>query len=289
MLSAYAPPEPASAAWVTAAASLDDIATLFLAAALVWYAFERLRAVRIVDSFLRSVDAALRTRRKAFERWGTLALALFLWLPGIGTGPVLSAGMGVVGGIRLRRLLPALSVSALAVNAFWAYSIAGTVQLLPDAGVVELLAPLLIAVLALLLAFGLWRQSRRPPIIRFEALTERTFADAVRLTSLGYSQIGRTFRVDARDLARHTGLDPGRVAEVHWAARLLLLPSMRPEMAGRLASLGVSGRRDLLLLSGDTLAEALDLPPDTGPALVARWKQEAHEQMETTPPDLREE
>lgn len=289
MLSAYEPPDPAPAAWVAGMAALDDMATLFVAAAALWYGIERLRDVPALDGFVRLVDGALRRHRKAFDKWGTLALAAFLWLPGIGTGPVLSVGIGILGGIPLRRLLPALSVSAVAVNLFWAYTIEGTTRLFPDQ---RQLVPLTWAVASVVIIFavwGLWRHRKARYLLQFEALPERTFSDSVRLSSLGFRQNGRTFMVDSRDVAARTGLDAKRVAECHWASRLLLLPTMPPEMAGKLATAGITGRRDLVLVPTHLACLALGSSDAETAAKVEQWKIEAKEQMAVPMPDDREE
>ena len=274
LFAVYQTSHPVPVAWAASMAIIDDLATLFLAAPLAWLVMARLRRFGAFDALLRSFEHGLADHRAAIDRWGTVALALFLWLPGWGTGPSLSVAMGVLAGIPARRLLTALSFSCAAVSLFWALSLAGAAEAAPDRGAWAFLP---LAVVAILVAVGVAtavRHRHRRFILEYPMAAPIDPVQAMRLAAWGFELRQGTMRLDARRLAAEGGPSTRRLAESHWAGELLLLPSMTPHQAGRLAALGVTGPRDLALLPPDLLRQAMAAPPDLP---LSDWVREAQQ------------
>jgi uncharacterized membrane protein len=273
LFAVYQTSHPVPVAWAASMAILDDLATLFLAAPLAWLVVDRLRRYAPFDSLLRSFEHGLNARRAAVDRWGVLALALFLWLPGWGTGPSMSVAMGVLAGIPAARLLGALAVSSGAVNLFWAITLAGAAEAAPDQGLWEFLPLAVIAVLVGLAAVATLRQRHRRFHLEYPADTLRDAAHAGRLAAWGFERHGDLLVLDVRRLEAAGGPSPRHLAHCHWAGEMLLLPAMTPAWAGRLAALGVTGTRDLALLTPSLLRGAMGVEAADVP--VEAWIDEA--------------
>jgi uncharacterized membrane protein len=259
LFAVYQTSHPVPVPWAAAMAILDDLATLFLAAPLAWLVVDRLRRYAPFDSLLRSFEHGLHAHRRAIDRWGVLALALFLWLPGWGTGPSMSVAMGVLAGIPAARLLVALAVSCAGVNLFWATSLAGAAQAAPDHGPWEFLPLAIITLLVLLGIAATLRQRHRRFTLEYPADALLDTAHVERLSAWGFERHGDLLVLDARRLEAAGGPPARQLARCHWAGELLLLPSMTPAWAGRLAALGVTGVGDLALLTPGLLSEAMGL------------------------------
>lgn len=270
LFAVYQGSHPVPVAWAASIAIVDDLATLFLAAPFAWLVVTRLRRIPAFDGLLRSFEHALNDHRATVDRWGTLALAAFLWLPGWGTGPSMSVAMGVLAGIRTARLLTALAFSCVGVNLFWAISLAGAAEAVPDQGLWEFLPLAIVLILVVLAIVTARRNHHRRFILEYPA----AWADVghARLAAWGFESHGDVVRLDARRLAPQTGLFAADVAHAHWAGELLLLPSMTPDWAGRLATLGVTGIRDLAILPADLLRQALGEPSEPH---IGSWIREA--------------
>jgi len=65
------------------------------------------------------------------------------------------------------------------------------------------------------------------------------------------------------------------LAQCHWAGELLLLPSMTPPWAGRLAALGVTGVHDLARLPEPLLREAMGIEDPGARVPIQAWLAEA--------------
>lgn len=273
LFAVYQTSHPVPVAWAASMAVLDDLATLFLAAPLAWLVVDRLRRFVPFDSMLRSFEHGLNAHRAAVDRWGVLALALFLWLPGWGTGPSMSVAMGVLAGIPTARLLVALAVSCGAVSLFWAVSLAGAAEAAPDHGLWEFLPMAVIALLAGVAVVATLRQRHRRHQLEYPADTPRDAAHAGRLAAWGFERHGDLLVLDARRLEAAGGPSARQLARCHWAGEMLLLPAMTPPWAGRLAALGVTGTGDLALLTPPLLREAMGVEAADVP--VETWIEEA--------------
>lgn len=275
LFAVYQTSHPVPVAWAAGMAIVDDLATLFLAAPLAWLVVDRLRRFSPFDALLRSFEHALNDHRAAVDRWGVLALALFLWLPGWGTGPSMSVAMGVLAGIPTFRLLASLSASCIGVNLFWALSLAGAAEATPDRGLWEFLPiAVIVALLAVAAALALRHRHRRF-FLEYPADAGRDALQASRLAAWGFERRGDVLVLDARRLEAAGGPSSRRLAQCHWAGELLLLPSMTPPWAGRLAALGVTGIRDLALLPPALLTAAMGIEASTPTAPVTAWVAEA--------------
>ena len=273
LFAVYQTSHPVPVLWAAAMAIVDDLATLFLAAPLTWLIVDRLRRFSAFDALLRSFERALRGHRAAVDRWGVFALALFLWLPGWGTGPSMSVAMGILAGIPTARLLAAIAVSDAAVSLFWAISLAGAAEATPDQGVWEFL-PLLVIALLMIAALATALKQRRHRFVLDYPSHATHLVQSGRLAAWGFEDHGDGLRLDARRLEAAGGPPAHQLAQCHWAGELLLLPSMTPPWAGRLAALGVTGIRDLALVPPTILREAMGL--DNGPSPpVEAWIEQA--------------
>lgn len=278
LFAAYQGSPPVPVAWAVVMATIDDLATLFLAAPLAWLAMQRLRRLAAFDALLRSFEHALNDHRAAVDRWGTLALAGFLWLPGWGTGPSMSVAMGVLAGLPTRRLLLVLTASCTAVSTFWAVTLAGAAEATPDRGWWQFLPLIVIAVLVALAVATSLRQRQRRFTLEYPVPAGGDLRQNARLAAWGFEERRGRLLLDARALAAAGGPSPRRLSLSHWAGELLLLPSMTPPWAGRLAALGVTGIRDLALLPAPMLRQALGVSgPNTPPldAPIEAWLEEA--------------
>lgn len=275
LFAVYQTSHPVPVPWAAAMAILDDLATLFLAAPLAWLVVDRLRRFRPFDSLLRSFERSLSGRRAAVDRWGVLALALFLWLPGWGTGPSLSVSMGVLAGIPAARLLAALAASCAGVNLFWATSLAGAAGAAPDDGPWEFLPVAVIGAMVALGLVGVLRQRHRRFLLEYPVPPSDDAAHAARLAAWGFERRGPVLQLDARRLEAAGGPPARQLARCHWAGELLLLPSMTPPWAGRLAALGVTGVQDLALLPESLLRAAMGVEGAAERVPVDAWLAEA--------------
>lgn len=274
LFAVYQTSHPVPVPWAATMAVIDDLATLFLASPLAWLVVDRLRRFSPFDSLLRSFEHGLNAHRAAVDRWGVVALALFLWLPGWGTGPSMSVAMGVLAGIPAARLLAALAASCAAVSLFWSISLAGAAEAAPDHGLWEYLP---LAVITLLVALGIVaavRQRHRRFILEYPAHTARDAAHAGRLAAWGFERHGGHLALDVRQLEAAGGPPARHLARCHWAGELLLLPSMTPPWAGRLAALGVTGIGDMALLTPALLRDAMGLAASADVPVEA-WVAEA--------------
>lgn len=263
LFDAYQAEPPVPLAWASAMALLDDWATLFLAAPLAWLLVDRLRRVPALDALLRSFEHALNAHRAAVDRWGVAALAAFLWLPGWGTGPSLSVAMGVLAGIPTVRLLVALAASCAGVNLFWAVTLAGAAEAAPDRGAWDALPLALVGLLAAAGLVAALRQRHRRFVLEYPVPPGGA---PPRLAAWGFERRGGVLRLDARRLEAAGGPSARHLAASHWAGELLLLPSMTPAWAGRLAALRVTGVHDLALLPPALLAGAMGMDMGMGPS-----------------------
>ncbi len=275
LFAVYQTSHPVPVAWAAAMAIIDDLATLFLAAPLAWLMVDRLRRFWPFDSLLRSFEHSLAGHRAAVDRWGVLALALFLWLPGWGTGPSMSVAMGILAGIPAARLFPALAVSCAGVNLFWAVSLAGAAEAAPDNGLWEYVPLAVIGILVGLAALGAIRHRHRRFILEYPAHAWNDAAHATRLSAWGFELRGPVLQLDARRLEAAGGPPSRQLARCHWAGELLLLPSMTPPWAGRLAALGVTGVQDLALLPEPLLREAMGVEDRSAGVPIQAWLAEA--------------
>ncbi|MHB1261152.1 MAG: hypothetical protein ACYC2H_05495 [Thermoplasmatota archaeon] len=275
LFAVYQTTHPVPVAWAAAMAIVDDLATLFLAAPLAWLLVDRLRRFSLLDSLLRSFEHSLAGHRAAVDRWGVLALALFLWLPGWGTGPSLSVSMGILAGIPAVRLLSALAASCVGVNLFWAISLASAAEAAPDDGAWEFLPLAVIGVLVGLGILGALRQRHRLFILEYPARASSDASHATRLAAWGFERRGPILQLDARRLEAAGGPPARQLARCHWAGELLLLPSMTPPWAGRLATLGVTGVQDLALLPESLLREAMGVEDPGAKVPIRAWLMEA--------------
>jgi uncharacterized membrane protein len=275
LFAVYHTSHPVPVAWAAAMSSLDDVATLLLSVPAIWFMVDRLRRFPLVDAYLRSLERALHRRRAALDRWGLLAFAAFLWLPGWGTGPTVSGGMGVLAGLKPARLIAALSVSAVCVNTFWAILLSGPAQAAPRGGWWEWLPLAIIAALVAAALVSAFRHHRRRFLLEYDRPPELVPGHAAALLRRGFQEKDGVLVLDARRLAASGGPSSRHLALSHWAGELLLLPSMDASSAHRLAGLGVTGVRDLALLPPDLVARSAS--DASSAALAARWHREARE------------
>lgn len=278
LFAVYQTDHPVPVPWAATMAIVDDLATLFLAAPLAWLLVDRLRRFPALDGLLRSFEHSLNDHRAAVDRWGVLALALFLWLPGWGTGPSMSVAMGVLAGIPTARLLAALSASCAGVGLFWAISLAGAAEATPDRGLWEFLPLAVILLLVALAIVTALRHRHRRFLLEYPVPPADDPADLARLAARGFERRGSILVLDARRLEAAGGPSSRHLAQCHWAGDLLLLPSMTPAWAGRLAALGVTGIHDLSLLPAPLLREAMGVEDSPG-VPVAAWVAEAKQRQ----------
>lgn len=275
LFAVYHTSHPVPIAWAAAMSSLDDVATLLLSVPAIWFMVDRLRRFPIVDSYLRSLERALHRRRAALDRWGLLGFAAFLWLPGWGTGPTVSGGMGVLAGLKPARLLVALSVSAVCVNTFWAILLSAPAQAAPRSGWWEWLPLAIITALVALAMVSAVRHHRHRFLLEYDQPPELVPGHAAALVHRGFQAKDGVLVLDAHRLEAIGGPSARHLALSHWAGDLLLLPSMEATWAGRLAELGVTGVRDLALLPPELVARAVGLADAPSAELAAQWHREA--------------
>jgi uncharacterized membrane protein len=279
LFAVYHTDHPVPVAWAALMASLDDVATLLISVPAIWFMVDRLRRWPAVDAYLRSLERALHGHRRALDRWGVLAFAGFLWLPGWGTGPTVSGGVGVLAGLRPRRLLAALSVSAVGVNVFWAVALSGPAQAVPRGGWWDWIPLAVIAVLVCLAVLSAVRHHRNRHRLEYDRPAGMDARHASVLARRGFEEHGAVLVLDAHGLAARGGPPAHRLAWCHWAGELMLLPSVEPIWAGRLAALGITGLRDLALLPPELVSSTLGIHDAEDAALAVVWQREAEEAL----------
>lgn len=267
MLAVYQPPTPVPLSWMLAVSILDDVGTLLLTLPWVWYAYQRLRGVGWLQSWLIGLEKTALQHRRWIRRWGLLGLAAFYWIPGLGSGVLAIVVMGVITHIPLRRLVPTLLLSAAGVAAFWAVALHGTIDAIPS-GPAEYLPTAILGIVIVLGAIAVARRRQTAHVLLLEWPIDPAREDDLR--AFGITIADGVWAVDTEILARRLGRDRLRRPEAKTLAELLLLPGMTPEVAHSMSEHGVGGILDLSVLDPALASDVLRVPEDQ----TAKWVDE---------------
>lgn len=257
MLFAYTQRPSMGPGWILMMAVLDDLVTLGLTLPLAWIGLERFRGVHLVGGVVLSLEKAAVEKRGFLRRWGVWGLIAFVWFPGIGAGVFLAAAMGVIAKIPLRRLILALALGSIAVNAFWAIGLYFTSSLIPAAGIWSYIPLALVGILGLVaVAFG-WLERRRRnlfPIVKIQIMTP---AHLARLLDVGITDGNHLLYVNRRTLAARLGIDPALLGRLRSVAELSMLQTVTPQQAETLTEVGITSIRDLAVAPPELVSRAL--------------------------------
>jgi uncharacterized membrane protein len=257
MLHAYSQGPSLGPVWVFVAAVLDDLVTLGLTLPLVWIGIERLRGVYFLGGIVLSVEKTAVEGRAFLRRWGLYGLVAFVWFPGVGAGVFLAAAIGVVAKIPLRRLIAALALGAVAVNAFWAVGLYYAEGLIPTEGPWSYIPVALAVALGILAVVIGWRQHRTRhlfPIVKVQILGRD---HAARLLNVGITDGIDLLYANRHVLARKLGMDPALLGRLRSVAELSMLRTVSPRHAEMLTEVGINSIRELSVAPPHLVAAAL--------------------------------
>lgn len=289
MLWAYSQSPAPSPVWVFISTALDDLLTMGLTLPLFWIALERLRGVFFIGGVVLSVEKTAVEKRAFLRRWGVWGLVAFVWFPGVGAGIFLAAAIGMIAKIPLRRLIIALAVASVLINAFWSIGLYYTSALIPREGIWSYGPIAFAAALAVLaIVFGVRQHRRRHlfPIVKVQILGAQHVS---RLLDVGITDGISLLYVNRHILARKLGMDPALLGRLRSVAELSMLQTVSPRHAEMLTEVGINDIRELSVAPPPLVAAALKelelqhiiqpLPGDEELFALqcVQWTQEAQE------------
>lgn len=257
MLYAYSHQPSLGPVWILVTAVLDDLFTLGLTLPLVWIGIERLRGVYFLGGIVLSLEKTAVEKREFLRRWGLYGLVAFVWFPGIGAGVFLAAAIGIVSKIPLRRLITALALGSVAVNAFWAIGLYYTSSLIPHEGIWSYIPLAVVAALGVLAVVFGWLQRRKRhlfPIVKVQILGKQ---HVTRLLEVGITDGIDLLYVNRTILAAKLGMDPALLGRLRSVAELSMLRTVSPRHAEMLTEVGITSIRELSVAPQDLVAAAL--------------------------------
>lgn len=257
LLLAYGQAPATGPGWMASAGVLDDLIVLGFALSLIWLGFERLRGAPFIGGVLLSLEKAAVEQRGVLRKWGLYGLVALVWLPGVGTGVVLAATIGILSKIPLRRLVVALAFAAISVNVFWAVALYHTSALIPPGGLWSYIPLFCVAGFAILL-FVVWVRRRRKrhlfPLVKVQMLEEQHIA---RLYEVGITDGIDLLYVNREVLAEKLGMDPTSLGRLRSVAELAMLRTVTPRQAELLTEVGITTIRELAVAPPELVAAAL--------------------------------
>lgn len=249
---------------------VDDIMTLLFNIVLVWLLVTTLARTLLGRRMLAHLQTQALRHRRWVQRWGLLGLAVFYMLPGFGSGPAVAAAIGVLARISAGRLALALSGGVAVVDVLWAVGVYYPARAFPDIAWLDWLPLIVLALLVSVTGYGLWRDRHNRGVALLDWDPGASEAHTAAMAAWGLRPIDGLIEARLPQVAQATGLPRSSAL---FAADLLLLEGMRPEIASRLVRGGMHGLADFVRASPATL-EALVVEAGVTPATLRAWQDQ---------------
>lgn len=249
---------------------VDDVMTLLFNIVLVWLLVTTLARTPWGRRMLAHLQTQALRHRRWVQRWGLLGLAVFYMLPGFGSGPAVAAAIGVLARIAAGRLALALSGGVAVVDVLWAVGVYYPARAFPDIAWLDWIPLIVLALLASLTGYGLWRDRHNRGVALLDWDPRASEVHTATMATWGLRRVDGLIEARLPQVAEATGLPKHSAL---FAADLLLLEGMRPEVAARLVRGGIHGLADLVRASPASL-EALIVEEGVAMATVRAWQDQ---------------
>ncbi len=257
---------------------VDDLMTLLFNIVLVWLLVTTLDRTLAGRRLVARVQTQALRRRRWVQRWGLLGLAVFYMLPGFGSGPAVAAGIGVLARIPAGRLALALGTGVAIVDVLWAVGVYYPANAFPDLAWLDWVPLIVLALLVGLTGYGLWRDRHNWGVALLDWDPRSSSAHEAAMGAWGLRRVDGLVEARLAQVAAATGLPRSRAL---FAADLLLLEGMRPDMAAGLVNGGVRGLADLVRASSASLEELVG-PFGVPAATVQAWQDQGDAMLDRT-------
>lgn len=247
---------------------IDDLMTLLFNVVVVWLLVSGLGRVSWTRRLLARIETQALRHRRWVQRWGLAGLAVFYMLPGFGSGPAVAAGIGVLARIPVGRLALTLGAGVSAVDVLWAVGVYYPANAFPDIAWLDWVPLIVLSLLVAVTAFGLWKDRHNRGVALLDWDPRPSPQHEAAIAQWGLRRIDGLVEARLPQVAAATGL-PRSLAL--FAAELLLLEGMRPEVAARLVRLKVRGIPDLVRTPAGELAADLS---DVDEARLQAWQDQ---------------